>query len=61
MDFTKQGMTYILLIIPTALAITVIVQGATKMSKNEKDAPFAFGFGIFLLILIVAAYFLFIR
>ena len=61
MDFTKQGLTYILLIIPTAFAVTIIVQGIQKISRNNPDGKVAVGFGIFFLVLIAAAYILFIR
>jgi chromate transport protein ChrA len=61
MDFSKQGITYILLIIPTIFACSVLVQGFGKLSKNEKDGQIAVGFGIFLVILIITAYILFIR
>ncbi len=50
-----------MLIIPTFFALTVLGQGFTKLAKAEKDAPVALGFGLFLLVLIAAAYFLFIR
>jgi len=61
MDLSSPAITYALLIIPTFFALTVIFQGVSKMAKGERDGSVAFGFGIFLLILIAAAYFLFIR
>ncbi len=61
MDFSSSAITYALLIIPTFFALTVIVQGATKVMKDERDGPVALGVGIFLLVLIAVAYFLFIR
>lgn len=61
MDFTDSAITYALLIIPTFFAFTVIFQGVIKMVKEERDGPVAIGVGIFLLVLIIAAYFLFIR
>ncbi len=61
MDFSTSAITYALLIIPTFFALTVGLQGITKMIKGEQDGPVALGFGIFLLVLIAAAYVLFIR
>lgn len=61
MDFTDSAITYALLIFPTLFAITVIFQGISKMAKEESDGPVAIGVGVFLLLLIAAAYFLFIR
>ncbi len=61
MDFSTSAITYALLIIPTFFALTVCAQGITKLVKGETDGPVAIGFGIFLLVLIAAAYFLFIR
>ena len=61
MDFTSPAISYAMLIIPAFFAFTVIGQGISKLVKSEPDGPVAFGFGIFLLVLIVAAYFLFIR
>ncbi|MFC1646884.1 hypothetical protein ACFL1A_01240 [Patescibacteria group bacterium] len=61
MDFTKQGIVYVLLVIPTLYAVAVLGQGINKMTKNEPDFAVPLGFGIFLLLLIFAAYFLFIR
>lgn len=61
MDFNSSAITYALLIIPTFFALTVVFQGVSKLAKEEKDGPMALGVGVFLLVLIVAAYFLFIR
>ena len=61
MNFTDSAITYALLIIPTLFALTVIVQGVSKSAKQEPDGAVAIGFGIFLLLLIVAAYILYIR
>lgn len=61
MDPSSQAITYALLIIPTLFALTVVFQGISKVSKEEADGPVAFGFGVFLLLLIAAAYFFFIR
>lgn len=61
MDLSGPGITYLLMVIPTLFACVVIGQGAYKMSKDEQDGKIILGFGIGLLLLIVAAYFLFIR
>jgi hypothetical protein len=61
MDFNESAITYAMLIIPTLFALTVIGQGVTKVIKEERDGPVALGMGIFLLVLIVVAYFFFIR
>lgn len=61
MDLTSPAITYALLIIPVFFALTVIFQGISKMAKGERDGSVALGFGVFLLVLITAAYFLFIR
>jgi hypothetical protein len=61
MDFTKQGITYAMLVIPVFLAITVLLQGFTKINRNEAGGQAIAGFGIFLFLLITAFYFFFIR
>lgn len=61
MDFTNQAVLYAMMVIPTFFALVVVGQGAVKMSKSEPDGPIALGFGIFLLVLIGVAYFMFIR
>lgn len=61
MNFTSPGISYALLIIPSFFALAVLVQGISKMTKGDEDGPIAFGFGVFLLILIGAAYWFFIR
>jgi hypothetical protein len=61
MDFEKQGLTYILMIIPAVFAGTVIVQGIQKLPVNPKDGKTSIGFGIFFVILIIATYFFFIQ
>jgi hypothetical protein len=61
MDFAKQGVVYILMVIPTMFALTVLAQGITKLSQNNPDGKTTTGFGVFLIILIATAYFLFIR
>lgn len=61
MDASTQVIIYTLLVIPTFFALTVMIQGLVKLAKGDSDGGVATGFGIFLLILIIAAYFLFIR
>jgi len=61
MDFTKQGMTYILLVLPTLFAASVFGQGIVKLSKDDQSGKTGVFFGIFLLALIVTAYLFFIR
>lgn len=61
MDATDTAITYALLVIPTFFALTVIFQGLSKIAKKEEDGTIALGVGIFLLLLIAVAYFLFIR
>lgn len=59
--FSGPGMTYVLLVIPTLFAVAVLGQGIYKMKNQEEDGKVAVGFGVFFLVLIIAAYFLFIR
>ena len=61
MDVSSQVIIYSLLGIPTFFAFTVMIQGIVKLAKGDKDGAVATGFGVFLFVLIVAAYFLFIR
>lgn len=61
MDFNESAITYVLLIIPTMFALTVIGQGIGKTIREEKDGTVAIGVGVFLLILIAVSYVLFIR
>ncbi len=61
MDLSGPGITYLLMVIPTLFACVVIGQGAYKVSKDQQEGKIILGFGIGLLLLIVAAYFLFIR
>ena len=61
MDLSRPEITYVLLVIPTLFALTIIGQGIGKMRREESDGPVALGFGVFILILIGAAYFLYIR
>jgi hypothetical protein len=61
MDFSGPGVVYALMIIPSLFVVVVILQGIEKMVKHEPDGKIAIGFGILFLILIVAAYFLYIK
>lgn len=61
MDFSGPGVVYALMIIPTLFVLVVILQGIEKVVKHEPDGKVAIVFGILFLILIVAAYFLYIK
>ena len=61
MDWTKQGLTYVLLVIPTLFAAAVFGQGIVQLSHDDNNGRTGVGFGIFLLLLIVLAYIFFIR
>ena len=61
MDFAKQALIYIFLIIPTFFAATVVGQGIIKLQSGNKEGAVAIGFGIFMFALVVATYFMFIR
>jgi hypothetical protein len=55
------GIIYAFLIIPSLFAVVVFAQGIEKLSHGKSEGYVALGFGVFFLILIAAAYFLFIR
>ena len=61
MDFSGQGVVYALMIIPSLFVVVVILQGIEKIAKHEPDGGVAIGFGILFLILIVLAYFFYIK
>ncbi len=61
MDLSGSGVVYALMIIPSLIAAVVILQGIEKVSKHEPDGGVAIGFGLLFLVLIVAAYFLYIK
>ena len=61
MDFSGSGLTYAFMVIPSLFALVVVIQGIEKMTKQEPDGPVAIGFGILFLVLIAAAYFLYIK
>jgi chromate transport protein ChrA len=62
MDIASSGITYAFLIIPSAFALIVLAGGIDKITHNQQTEGYiALGFGIVFVILIAAAYFLFIR
>lgn len=61
MNFNSPAISYIFLIIPAFFALTVVGQGMIKVINKQEDGPIALGFGVFLLVLIGLAYFMFIR
>lgn len=61
MDLSGPGVVYALMIIPSLFVVVVILQGIEKMSKHEADGGVAIGFGLLFLVLIVAAYFFYIK
>lgn len=61
MDFSGPGVVYALMIIPSMFVLVVVLQGIEKLVKHEADGKVAIGFGILFFILIVAAYYLFIK
>lgn len=61
MNLSGPGITYLLLIIPTLFALVVVGQGVYKISREEEDGKMIAGFGLILLVVILAAYFFFIK
>jgi hypothetical protein len=61
MDLSSPAITYVFLIIPALFAGVVLLQGIQKYREGKSEGYVAIGFGIVFLILIAAAYFLFIR
>ncbi len=57
----SAGITYAFLIIPSLFALIVVIQGIEKITHKDSEGYVALGFGILFFILILAAYFLFIR
>ncbi len=51
------GVSYILLVIPTLLALTVLVQGINKLRRKDKGGATILGFGIAFVLLVVGVYF----
>lgn len=56
-----SGITYAFMIIPSMFALVVVFQGIEKISHQDSEGYVALGFGIFFLVLIAAAYFMFIK
>ena len=61
MDLSGPGVTYALMIIPSLFVVVVIIQGIEKLVRHDSDGGVAIGFGILFFILIIAAYFLYIK
>ena len=61
MNLSGPGITYLLMVIPTLFALVVVGQGIYKISKEESDGGIVLSFGVIFLIVVVAAYFLFIK
>jgi len=61
MDLSGPGVTYAFIIIQSLFAVVVLIQGFDKLSQGSKEGYVALGFGVLFLVLIAAAYFLFIR
>lgn len=57
----NPALSYIFLVIPILFALTVLLQGASKLLRNAPDGPVEAGLGVFLLVLIGATWALFIR
>lgn len=61
MNLSSSGVTYAFMVIPLLFVIVVIVQGIEKIMKHETEGTVAVGFGLVFLVLIIAAYFLYIK
>lgn len=61
MSLDNPAVTYVLLVIPSFFACTVIAQGVQKKVRGQKDGVATSVFGVFLLALIAGAYWLYIR
>lgn len=61
MNLSGPGITYLLMVIPALFALVVVGQGIYKISKEESDGGVVLTFGIIFLLVVVGAYFLFIR
>ena len=61
MNLSGPGITYLLMVIPTLFALIVVGQGVYKISKEESDGGLILTFGIIFLLVVIAAYFFFIR
>ena len=58
---SDSGIIYAFLIIPSLFALVVVIQGIEKIVHDNKEGYVALGFGMFFIVLIAAAYILFIR
>ncbi len=61
MDLSGSGVIYAFLIVPLLFAVVVIIQGIEKAVRNEAEGYVALGFGAAFIVLIAAAYILFIK
>jgi hypothetical protein len=61
MDYTTAALTYGLLLLPAMFSLAVMGQGVYKIQKGDESGKIIFGFGVFFLLLIPAAYFFLIR
>ena len=61
MDFADSGIVYAFLLVPSLFAFIVLIQGVDKVSHEKPDGYVAVGFGVVFIILIITAYFMFIR
>ncbi len=61
MNLSGPGITYLLMVIPTLFALVVVGQGAYKIAHEEHDGGVVLSFGIIFLLVVVGAYFLFIK
>jgi hypothetical protein len=61
MEFNRQALTYIFLLLPSMFVIALFAQGITKLSNNNPRGRMSIGFSVLLLILIAVAYVFFIR
>lgn len=61
MDFTKQGLTYIFLILPTLVALGMCAQGYDKTRHRDQNGTWILTTGILLIVLIIGTYFFIIR
>jgi len=61
MDFAESGIVYAFLIVPALFAFIVLIQGIDKILHDKNEGYVGVAFGIIFVIMIIAAYFLFIR
>lgn len=58
---SDSGITYAFLVIPLLFAVVVAAQGADKLQHKNKEGYVGIGFGVFFVLLIIAAYIFVIR